>query len=234
VLIGQVLGHVADQSQRWRSHFYFNEDTEQEHLIRLAARMARVPKGRIETRQLSDEERGRLVKVMDMLQSGRPFGMTDCTGWTAEEVVRDIIHRRWDVVGVDGLGQFPGARRREELEEISRILNQAAKPARGNCHILLAHHLNRSRVGQSMVLPFPALGDIRDSSRLSDDADSVLFVYRDQDEDTGEPLASGLLRFAKGRGHRLGGMHVTFEGDFQRFAPGAFDAQRWQQEAAAA
>jgi replicative DNA helicase len=142
--------------------------------------------------------------------------MTDCTGWTAEEIVRDMVHKRWDVVGVDTLGQFPGARRRENLEEISRVFNEAVTPTRANCHLILA--TTRTATGPARHgAAVPALADIRDSGQLADDADNVLFVHRDQDEDTGEPMASGVMRFAKVRNGRLGGMQVTFEAEFQRF-----------------
>lgn len=230
VVLDQTLGHVADQAGL-RSHLYFNEGTEDERVQRLAARMARVPVDRIARRHLTRDERGRIVKAMDRIA----FGMTDCTGWSAEDVVRDMVHKRWDVVGIDMLGQFPGARRREELEEISRLLNQAVKPTRANCHLIVAHHLNRGQSSNSkdLTLPFPSLASIRDSGQLANDADNVLFVYRDQDEDTGEPLASGLMRFAKVRNGKPGGLPVSFEQEYQRFEQGRFDAQRAREELAA-
>lgn len=212
VFLDQALGHVAEHPGL-RAHLYFNEGTEDERVQRLAARMARVQVEKIALRHLDQAERGRIAAAMNRI----PFGMTDCTGWHAEDVVRDMIHKRYDVVGVDMLGQFPGARRRETLEEISRLFNQAVKPPMANCHLLVAHHLNRNRAGKEIVLPFPSLADIRDSGQLANDADNVLFVHRDQDDDTGEPLASGLIRIAKARNGKPGGLPVAFEQHYQRF-----------------
>jgi replicative DNA helicase len=219
--LDQALGHAGSQAGL-RAHLYFNEGAEDERVQRLAARLARVPLTRIQLRHLDEDERGRIASAMNRI----PFGITDCSGWTADEIVRDMVHKRYDVVGVDTLGRIPGARRRENLEEISRVFNEAVTPTRANCHLVVAHHPNRNRAGTDMVLPFPALSDIRDSGRLADDVDNVLFLHRDQDEDTGEPMASGVMRFAKVRNGRLGGLRVSFEADFQRFEGQAFDTTR--------
>jgi replicative DNA helicase len=219
--LDQVLGHVGAQPGL-RAHLYFNEGAQDERVQRLAARLARVTLTRIQLRHLDQDERGRIAKAMNRI----PFGITDCSGWTADEIVRDMVHKRYDVVGIDTLGRIPGARRRETLEEISRLFNEAVTPTRANCHLIVAHHPNRNRAGTDMVLPFPALSDIRDSGRLADDVDNVLFLHRDQDADTGEPMASGVMRFAKVRNGRLGGLRVSFEADFQRFEGQAFDTTR--------
>jgi hypothetical protein len=39
-------------------------------------------------------------------------------------------------------------------------------------------------------------------------------------------MASGVMRFAKVRNGRLGGLRVSFEADFQRFEGQAFDTTR--------
>jgi hypothetical protein len=121
--LDQALGHAGTQAGL-RAHLYFNEGAEDERVQRLAARLARVPLTRIQLRHLDQDERGRIASAMNRI----PFGITDCSGWTADEIVRDMVHKRYDVVGVDTLGRIPGARRRENLEEISRVFNEAVTP----------------------------------------------------------------------------------------------------------
>lgn len=193
-------------------HLFINEMTKAERTSRTIARLASVSFEQVMLNRLSDDERGRVVRALERI----PFGITDVSGWSAHDVAREVRRRRYDVVGIDIFNRFPfpGNNKREAMEEASRALNELTKVA--SCHVLLAAHLNRQRAGQ-VVLPAPTLGDIRDTGMLVNDADNVLFVWRHQDEDTGEPLPNGIVRVGKARNGRPGGVPVVFQGRFMRF-----------------
>lgn len=210
VFLDQALESAA--AEGLRVHLFINEMTKAERTSRTIARLARVSFEQVMLNRLSDEERGRVVRALERI----PFGITDIAGWTAQDVAREVRRRGYDVVGVDIFNRFPfpGNNKREAMEEASRVLNELPKLAA--CHVLLAAHLNRGRAGQ-VVLPPPTLGDIRDTGMLANDADNVLFVWREQDEDTGEPLPGGIVRLGKVRNGRPGGVPVQFQGRFMRF-----------------
>lgn len=196
-----------------RVHLFINEMTKSERTMRMIARLARVPFERIMENRADMEQMNRILNACEAL----PFGITDCTGWTVEQVAREVKRRHYDIVGVDIFNRFPfrGRDRRAEMEESSRVLNELAITA--NCHVLLAVHLNRARATGNQVLPFPSPGDIRETGNLYNDASNCLFIWREQDEDTGEPLPGGIVRFAKVRNGRPGGLPVVFEGEFMAF-----------------
>lgn len=221
VFLDQTLESMGQDGAR--VHLFINEMTRRERTERMVSRLARVSYERIALNRLDDAERKRIMDALTRI----PFGITDCSGWTAQDVAREVKRRRYDVVGIDILNRFPQASDRRDLEEISRSLNELTKVA--DCAVLLAAHLNRNRVGQSLVLPFPSLGDLRESAMLAADADFTMFVHRDQDEDTGDPLAAGVIRIAAARRGRPGGLPVRLDGDRQLFEPAV--AEQFRQAA---
>jgi replicative DNA helicase len=210
-LIDQTLGGLADRGAR--VHLFINEMTKLERTMRIAAGLAQVDLEHIARKQLDVGEYSRLTLAMNEI----PFGITDAAGWTAPEIAREITRRGYDVAAVDIVNQLPEAADRQELENASRIFNRLAKPAHGNCHVLLAAHLNRNRHGQGPVIPFPTLGDIKETGALAADADNVLAVWRDQDPDTGDPLSQATIRFPKVRFGRRGGLEANFDGKRVQF-----------------
>jgi replicative DNA helicase len=199
----------AAQRHRRRVALYINEMTPQERLYRLLADASGVEFARLREHKLGDDERRRVDRA---LESEPFFAITDATEWTAEEIKRDIIRCRYDVVGVDILHEIDHDDE-ADLRRIVRRLSQAAK--RGNCHVLATVHLNEFRATTTQR-PRPALRDIRGSGMLKNAADFVLFVWR-QDDENGIPTEDGAVYFSKARNARLGGLPVRLNGDRMRF-----------------
>ena len=130
-----------------------------------------------------------------------PFFVVDATGWDAQEISRDIRQRRPDVAIVDILHLIP-YRDERDLAGISQILNACAKQA--DCHVLATAHLNEKFV-IGTARPQPHLGTLKGASSLKQDADNVLFVFREDDIDTGLPTNKGQIYFGKARGGQVGG-----------------------------
>lgn len=198
-----------------RAHLYVNEMTRLERELRIVARLGPVDFGRLMLNQLRPDETARAADVLPRL----PFGITDISGWSPQEVARDVRRNHYDIVGIDLLQKFPQKHRSrtQDMDEASQIFNQLSIEA--NCHVLLGCQLNRNRTGLGVELPFPSAADIRDSAMIYNDAPNCLFVWREQDKDTGEPQEEAIARFAKLRNGRPGGIDLTFEGHHQRFRP---------------
>lgn len=211
---------VLEQCARGKAnaHLYLNEMSTDERGMRCAARGAVVPHEAVINGHLDAKQ---AQKVMSWASGGGvPFGMTECDGWSAQDVARDARHRRYDVIAFDLMDEVPllqGMNRRETAEESMRVFKQLALGA--GCHVLVVAHLNRNRSAQQATVPIPALGDIRESGMLANRAHNVLFVWREQDRDTGDPIEEGVIRVAKARQGRLGNVQVVFDGDRQRFLP---------------
>lgn len=193
ILLDQWLHCCARDG--FKTHLYINEMTVRERL-------------------------GRMVAYCGDDRAALRVGITDATGWSAEEIARHISANDWDAVGIDHLHLIAHEEERD-MARISRVINVAAK--QNDVLIVAAVQLSEKRVtGQK--IPRPALTDIRASGMLKNDADHVMFIYREQNE-TGRPELEGSVYLAKVRGGGLGkAVEVTLNQTYLRFetADGSF------------
>lgn len=139
--------------------------------------------------------------------------------------------RRIGLVVIDYLQLMKGTdfarSREEEIAEISRDLKRLAKEMR--LHVVALAQLNRElerRGGQKR----PQLSDLRESGALEQDADNVIFIYRDEyyDPDS-EDRGIAELIVAKQRNGPTGTVKTRFESAYTRFdnlAPGEYDTEQ--------
>lgn len=208
VVVDQFLQAFAKQGLR--AHLYMNEMSHQERVVRVMARNTGISTHKIMTNDLTLEEQAKIDK---QLEDGLPFSITPCAGWSIEELSYDIRNREFDVVAVDVIHLFD-YESELELARISRLLNRVAKTA--NCHVIATVHLNEGRVND-ITRPRPVTRDIRGSGMLKNDADNVMFVYREQDPSSGDPLPSSSLYLAKARSGMLGKADAMFNNKHLRF-----------------
>jgi replicative DNA helicase len=111
--------------------------------------------------------------------------------------------------------------RHEEVGEISRRLKQLAKEL--DCPVLALAQVNREIDKRGD--PKPRLGDLRESGSLEQDADAVLFLYKqdegDKKRDKGEPEII-FLTIAKRRNGPRGDVPLAFRPEcflFENFSP---------------
>jgi replicative DNA helicase len=208
VFVDQVAAGVARFGTVWA---WINEMAPEERGGRMLSAMSGVSLDRIERAVLSPAELSRVVPALNAL----PFGVVAVPGWSVEAICRDIRVRRPDLAVLDIIHEIPH-RDHSDLGHIMRVLAATAKL--GNVHILATVHLNRGRL-QAAARPQPTLADLKGASSLEQAADNVLFVWREDDEDTGLPGTDGQVYVAKARQGRTGGVSVTFDGDHSRFRP---------------
>lgn len=213
VLYDQILEGLA--AQGLDCHSYINEMSEEERMDRTVARLSEVPFSRVHSRTLGPEERAAVLASLTKVR----VGMTECAGWTAQEIARHIRWNRWDVAGVDIIHEIAHKEERD-LAEIAQTLRAAVKQV--GCALIACVHLNDNRV-VSPQRPRPVLRDVRGSGMLVRGADIVLLIHRDDDED-GVPTDSGLLLAAKIRNGQPSAMGVQFEPTRMRFMPHATGA----------
>lgn len=217
VIVDECLESMAGPGRRVQ--LYLNEMTVPERMERVAARRASVELDVIQQAAAGlrtftpDQERRVVTGIAD-----QPIGFTECDGWTAEQICTHARRRQFDVVAFDIVNRLPfsNTNRLRDMEEAS---NQFDRLAKSGCHVILAAHINRERVKQTGKFPKPTLSDLRDNAGFANDPDNVIGLWREQDDETYDPLPAGLIRFLKCRGGKRGGCEVTFQGEFQRFRP---------------
>ncbi len=201
----------------------FNLEMSREQLaVRLLASEAFIDMGKLATGKLSEEEWGKLCMASAAL-SQTDIRIDDNPSVTVADI--NAKCRRLDNLGlvvIDYLQLMQGSGYGKNSEnrvtvvgEISRSLKIMAKEL--NIPVICLSQL--SRAVESRTDKRPILSDLRESGAIEQDADSVMFLYRDEyyhenSEDKG--LAECIV--AKNRHGETGTVKMQWFGQYQTFA----------------
>lgn len=192
-------------------HVYVNEMSPRDRTLRTIARMGAAPYPRLSRRELEPQDGERVLDAAGRL----PFGVTDCSQWTAERIARHVRASRWDLWCLDLVHNMP-YERESELHKIVATLAAAARSTGSHC--ILCCQFNEARA-VSELLPVPVARDIRGSGMIKNLSANVLLLHREQTSDGGFVTThrDGLINVAKSRHGQLGALPVTFVPDRMRF-----------------
>ena len=138
--------------------------------------------------------------------------------------------RRMGLVVVDYLQLMKGragvSSREQEISEISRGLKQLAKELR--VPVIALSQLNRAVETRTTKDKRPQLSDLRESGAIEQDADTIIFIYRDEyyNPETTNAKNIAELIIAKQRNGPTGKVMVRFSSSYTRFdnlAPGEYE-----------
>ena len=121
-----------------------------------------------------------------------------------------------DLIAIDYLGLLDddyGQSQYERIGFVSRKIKQIAMNL--DVPVLVAHQLNRAL--ETRLDKRPQLYDLRDSGRIEEDADVVLFLYRDNyyQDDADDTVEIGIAKQRQGEGHKI--VNVYYDRKHQRY-----------------
>jgi replicative DNA helicase len=220
-LAGNFAHNVATESKQ--AVLYFSLEMSKEQLVdRMLSDEAGVDSWKIRTGNLSDDDFEKLGTAMGVL-SEAPVFIDDTPGITVLEMrtkARRQAHTHpLGLIIVDYLQLMSGSKnygenRVQEISEISRGLKLIAREL--NVPVIALSQLSRSV--ESRTPPIPQLSDLRESGSIEQDADIVMFLYREDyynPETERQHLADLLIR--KHRNGPTGKVEFYFHPERMRF-----------------
>lgn len=190
--------------------------------LRLLSSMGRVDQHRLRTGQLTDEDWPRIATAVKIF-ADVPMFIDDSPALSPNEVrarSRRLVreHGQLGLIVLDYLQLMQGSGKSEnrtnEVSEISRSLKALAKEL--STPIIVLSQLNRSL--EQRPNKRPVMSDLRESGAIEQDADVIMFVYRDEvyHPDSAEKGSAEII-IAKQRNGPIGTCRLTFLGKYTRF-----------------
>jgi replicative DNA helicase len=191
-------------------------------VIRMLSSIGKINQTRIRNGKLEQEDWPKLSAAVAKLKD-RPLFIDDTPALTptelrsrARRVARE--HNGLGMIMVDYLQlmQIAGSSegRTAEISEISRSLKAIAKEF--HCPMIALSQLNRSL--EQRPNKRPVNSDLRESGAIEQDADVIMFIYRDEvyHEDTPDKGVAEII-IGKQRNGPIGTCRLAFIGEFTRF-----------------
>jgi len=194
-----------------------------ELVMRMLSSLGRVPLDKIRSGDLTDQDWPRLISAVQMLDSDNKLFIDDCQGVALAEVGERARQLKKDhgleMIVIDYLQLIQirdssGDNRAAEISEISRSLKSLAKEL--NVPVIALSQLNRSLEARSDKRP--VLSDLRESGLIEDDADLLMFLYRDEVYDPESPDEGTVeVIIRKQCNGPIGTCRLDFYGQYTRF-----------------
>ena len=218
----------VDEKQRIPSGIFSLEMPKEQVTMRMISAIGQVDQSRLRSGRLTDED-WQGVNHASAMMSNAPIYIDDAPGLSPTELRARARRLKREhglgfiVVDYLQLMQISGSteNRATEISEISRSLKGLAREL--NIPVVALSQLNRSVEQRNDKRP--VMSDLRESGAIEQDADVIIFIYRDElynDETHKKGVADIII--GKQRNGPIGDFPLTFQGEFTRFVNFVSDA----------
>ena len=192
-------------------------------VTRMLSSLGRINQTKVRSGQLEEDDWPRLTTAVNLLRD-KPLFIDDTAGISPTEMrnrARRIVREHGDIsmIMIDYLQlmQIKGGTsegRTAEISEISRSLKALAKEL--ECPVIALSQLNRAL--EQRPNKRPVNSDLRESGAIEQDADVIMFIYRDEvyNEDSPDKGIAEII-IGKQRNGPIGTSRLAFIGQFTKF-----------------
>ena len=191
-------------------------------VMRMMGSVGKLDQHKVRTGKLQDEDWQRLTYAVGKLNEA-PLYIDESAALTALELRAKArrLHRQCGKLGLIVIDYIQlmsstrqGENRATEISEISRSLKALAKEL--DVPVIALSQLNRSL--EQRPNKRPVMSDLRESGAIEQDADVILFIYRDEvyNPETPEKGISEII-IGKQRNGPIGTVRLAFIGEYTRF-----------------
>ncbi len=228
------LAHNLTLSAKKKVVFFSLEMTNEQLAERLLASQSGVESQKFRTGDMSTDEWERIGLAAQMLMDIELY-FVDSSSITVPEM-KSLVRQERDVdcVIIDYLGLIQSSERTENrVQEVTKITKQLKIMAKDlNIPVVCCAQLSRGTEGRGKSHR-PQLSDLRESGSIEQDADIVLFLYREDyyenelDDAEREEIDNNKteLIIAKNRHGETGTVPLVFDSQFTRFRAVEFDGE---------
>ncbi len=226
-----IVEHAVMEGEGATTLVFSMEMPADQLVMRMLSSLGRIDQTRMRTGNLKDEDWSRFTGAVAQLKDKSLF-IDDTPALTpndirtrARRVAREA--KGLGLIVVDYLQLMRGSRQAEnrtnEISEISRSLKAVAKELR--CPLIAVSQLNRAL--ENRTDRRPVMSDLRESGAIEQDADVILFIYRDEvynDDSPDKGVAEIII--GKQRNGPIGKFRLSFLGHLTKFedlAPDRYD-----------
>ncbi|MDH5692149.1 MAG: replicative DNA helicase [Gammaproteobacteria bacterium] len=190
--------------------------------MRMISSIGRIDQHKLRTGKLADDDWPRLTEAVGALAEA-PIYIDDTPALSPNELrakARRLVRQagQLGLIVIDYLqlmrGSNSGENRATEISEISRSLKALAKEL--NVPVIALSQLNRSL--EQRPNKRPVMSDLRESGAIEQDADVIVFIYRDEvyNEDSPDKGVAEII-IGKQRNGPIGTVRQTFLAQYTRF-----------------
>ncbi|HEY9050902.1 MAG TPA: replicative DNA helicase [Gammaproteobacteria bacterium] len=189
--------------------------------MRMISSLGRIDQHHLRTGQLTDEDWPRITSAVSILSEANIF-VDDTPALSPSELRARARRLKREhglgliVIDYLQLMQVPGGgeNRATEISEISRSLKALAKEL--ELPVIALSQLNRSL--EQRPNKRPVMSDLRESGAIEQDADLIVFIYRDEVYNQDSPdKGTAEIIIGKQRNGPIGSTRLTFLGKYTKF-----------------
>ncbi|MGN0707409.1 MAG: replicative DNA helicase [Faecalibacterium sp.] len=211
------------------------EEDRRKLMMRTMSKLTRINSTRLRDRKITPEERESLNNAFSLIKGHTGLIYDDGTRMTVDDIRARVMKYRPRIVFIDHIGLItdtqPGRKEFERLADVTRSLKELAMET--GITVVELVQLNRT-VDRSGGARKAALGDLRGSGTIEQDADAVVFI---ESQVTGERRLQGPndyfsvdLRVSKNREGETGRVAMWWQPQYHEWQPAPDPAENYNED----